>query len=154
MDSRRPSWPSLVRHLAWIGAAWGLGGCSGSSSSSSAPATFTEVYEQVLGPQCGQMCHMPNGSGVTLGMLDLSTQTTAFNALVEVAAAGSACAGKNVVRVIPGNVDQSLLAEKIDPKLFQSMNVCGSPMPLDENALPQTQIDEVESWIAAGAKND
>jgi len=152
MHSRRPSWLSLVRGVAWVGAAGSLVGCSSSSSSPSAAPTFTDVYQQILGPQCGAGCHMPGASGVTQGMLDLSSQTTAYNALFEVAAAGSACAGKGT-RVIPGNVDQSVLAEKIDPKLFPNLD-CGGLMPLGGATLSQSDIDEVESWIAAGAKND
>lgn len=156
-------WLAVVGALAACGGSTSTAGTSstssestssstGSSSSSSAPATFTEVYQQVLGPQCGVGCHRPNENGVTLGMLDMSSQATAYSNLFEVAAAGSACAGKGT-RVIAGNADQSVLAEKIDPKLFPSLD-CGSPMPLDANPLPQSQIDEVESWIAAGAMNN
>lgn len=130
-------------------------GTATSGSSSSGPAaTFTQVYNDVLGPSCGTVCHMPGGVGVQTGLLDMSSKATAYTMLFEVSAMGTpnGCAGKGV-RVVPGNVDSSVLAEKVDPKLFPALN-CGAIMPLDEPNLPQNQITEIESWIAAGAMNN
>jgi hypothetical protein len=181
MHFLRPSMLALVGGLGWIGAvsfaSTSVVGCSGgsgesngngsdsgsessssqsgsSSSSSGSAPTFTQVYADILGPQCGAVCHLAGGPGVTIGMLDMSTQTNAFNNLVEVNAMGApnGCAGKGV-RVVPGHPDESILAEKVDPTLFSSLN-CGVLMPQGGATLPESQIMEIENWITAGAPNN
>jgi hypothetical protein len=129
---------------------------SGSTSSSS-QVTFTQVYGDVLGMQCGPVCHYPGGPGVVTGKLDMSTQAVAYQNLVgdgggvEAMGAPDGCAGDGI-RVVPGKPDASVLAEKVDPKLFPSLG-CGQMMPLG-GSLPQSQIVEIESWIMAGALNN
>jgi len=49
--------------------------------------TFTNVYANVIGVRCTG-CHRPGGSGVTVGMLDMSTQAAAYTNLVGVTSAG------------------------------------------------------------------
>jgi hypothetical protein len=124
--------------------------CGGGGSSSSTPPTFTQVYTDVLGPQCGTQCHNPGGIGFTEGMLDMSTQSLAFDNLVNVPAAGSACAGKGV-RVAPGMPDGSIMYLKASD---EDPAPCGAKMPFGSNGLPSAQSDEVKAWITAGAPND
>jgi hypothetical protein len=125
-----------------------LGCGSGSSGSgSSPPPTWTQVYSDIIGPTCAMPCHNPNGPGVMYGMLDMSTQQTAYMNLVNVMAAGTKCAGKGT-RIVPGMPDMSILylkASDDDPA------PCGNKMPDGTNGLAAAQSDEIQAWIAAGA---
>jgi hypothetical protein len=51
--------------------------------------TFTNVYSSIIGARCVG-CHKPGSSGVTTGMLDMSSQATAYANLVGVASDGGA----------------------------------------------------------------
>jgi len=52
----------------------------------------------------------------------------------------------NLMRVNPGNADQSYIVQKI-----QGNAAVGGRMPLGQAALPQDRIDLIRSWIASGA---
>jgi hypothetical protein len=148
---------AFIIALATAGAA--LAGCSssdntpsGSSSSSTsngsaAVPTFTEVYTQIISVNC-LGCHVPGQIGVTHGMLDMSSQSTAYTDLVGVMAAGSACSGMGT-RVVAGDPTTSLLYEKVS-----GTQPCGSRMPLDGNPLSTSDIAEIHDWIAGGALDD
>jgi hypothetical protein len=124
--------------------------------------TFTNVYANVLSPRCIS-CHRPGGSGVNAGMLDMSTQATAYANLVGVTSAGTGagtsgvtCATAALPRVAAGNAVGSLLFNKVNSKLAATLAACGSPMPLPGSAaaLTQAQVDLIAGWIDAGALND
>jgi hypothetical protein len=124
--------------------------------------TFTNMYTNVIASRCTS-CHQPGRSGVTVGMLDMSTPAVAYASLVGVAAAGTGagtsgvtCASAMSTRVVPGNTVASLLFNKVNSKLLGVNPVCGSPMPLPATAAPLTaaQVDLIGAWIAAGAMND
>jgi hypothetical protein len=126
------------------------GGASGSAADSGPPPTWTQVYNDIISPTCAMPCHNPTGVGGQMGKLDMSTKDTAYTNLVNVAAAGVACAGKGT-RVIPGMPDMSIMylkASNDDP------TPCGGKMPLGSNGLPADKADELKAWIVAGAKND
>ncbi len=53
---------------------------------------------------------------------------------------------RTLLRVNPGNPDQSYIVQKI-----QGTAAVGGRMPLGQAALPQDRIDLIRSWIAAGA---
>jgi hypothetical protein len=112
-------------------------------------ATFTMVYGDIIMPICVQ-CHNPNGIGVSMGHLDMSTKAAAFTDLVNVEAMGIACGGMGT-RIVPGNADNSILYKKVDPA---QGSPCGSKMPLGLTPLTTAQADEIESWINGGALND
>jgi hypothetical protein len=116
-----------------------------------APAapTFTQVYTDIISPICVQ-CHNPNGIGVSMGHLDMSTKAAAFTDLVGVSAMGTACGGMGT-RVVAGNAANSILFKKIDPN---QGSPCGSKMPLGLTPLTEAQATEIEDWINAGALND
>jgi hypothetical protein len=126
--------------------------------------TFTNVYTMIIGPRCTD-CHRPGGSGVTVGMLDMSTQATAYANLVGVPAqgigpgtSGIACASAMppLIRVVPGDAAASLLFNKIYSKHAGIDPLCGSPMPLPPTAPPLTEaeINLIALWINAGAPNN
>jgi hypothetical protein len=114
-----------------------------------AATTFTQVYNDIISPIC-VACHNPNGIGVSMGHLDMSTRAAAFADLVNVEAAGIACGGMGT-RVIPGNANGSIMFEKIDPG---TPPPCGSKMPLGLPELSAAQAGEIQSWINGGALND
>ena len=114
-----------------------------------AASTFTQVYTDIISPICVQ-CHNPQGIGVTMGKLDMSTKAAAFTDLVGVAAMGTGCGGMGT-RVVAGNAADSILFKKIDPN---QGSPCGSKMPLGLTPLTDAQANEIESWINAGAMNN
>ncbi len=133
------------------GGGYGYGSPSPTTAppSTSAPATWTQVYTDIISPSCAS-CHSPTGIGGESGKLDMSSQPAAYTNLFDVAAAGSACSGKGT-RVTPKSAATSILYLKIsttDP------SPCGSKMPLTGPALSQAEVDEIASWINAGAMND
>jgi len=124
--------------------------------------TFTNVYANVIGARCTG-CHRPGGSGVTVGMLDMSTQAAAFANLVGVNSAGIGagtsgvtCVSIAVPRVSAGSATGSLIYNKVASKLAGTPPPCGSPMPLPATAAPltQAQVDLIGAWINAGALNN
>ena len=124
--------------------------------------TFTNVYANVIGARCTG-CHRPGGGGLTVGMLDMSTQAKAYANLVGVVSAGTGagtsgvtCASAAVPRVAAGNSAGSLLYNKVASKLAGVSPACGSPMPLPGTAaaLTQAQVDLIASWIDGGALNN
>jgi mono/diheme cytochrome c family protein len=124
--------------------------------------TFTNVYANVIGARCTG-CHRPGAGGVTVGMLDMSTQAAAYTNMVGVASAGTGagtsgitCASIAMPRVAAGNATGSLLFNKVSSKVTGMLAACGSPMPLPATATPltQAQVDLIAAWIGAGAMND
>jgi hypothetical protein len=126
--------------------------------------TFTNVYASIIGVRCIG-CHRPGGSGVTVGMLDMSTQPAAYANLVGVFAqgigagtSGMTCASvmPPLVRVAPSSSAGSLLFNKVHSKLTMTPAPCGSPMPLPATATPLTaaEVNLIAAWIDAGALNN
>jgi len=126
--------------------------------------TFTNVYADIIGVRCIG-CHRPGGGGFTVGMLDMSSQATAYGNLVGVNAmgvgagtSGVTCASVTppLVRVTPGDSANSLIFNKTHSKLVGVLAPCGSPMPLPATATPLTaaEVDLIAAWINAGALNN
>ncbi|HSR98631.1 MAG TPA: hypothetical protein VLM79_16355 [Kofleriaceae bacterium] len=126
--------------------------------------TFTNVYASIIGVRCIG-CHRPGGGGVTVGMLDMSTQAAAYTNLVNVNAAGIGAGTSGItcasvmpplVRVTPSDSANSLLFNKVHSKLVATPAPCGSPMPLPATAVPlkQAEVDLIAAWIDAGAMNN
>ena len=111
-----------------------------------APATFTAVYTEVLGPTC-RTCHQPGGIG---SFQDFSSQAVAYGALVGVKASGPSCGSSGQTRVVPGNASGSLLYQKVS----ESSPPCGAMMPLGGPPLTSAQVTLIEDWIKSGAQND
>lgn len=121
-----------------------LGACASDDGGQGAPATFTEVYDEILFPRCAEsICH-----GGAAGELDLTTRDGAYLALVGVQAAGPQCMSSGMVRVAPGDPDASLLYDKLS-----STPSCGERMPIG-TPLTDAELARIASWIAAGAPND
>jgi hypothetical protein len=169
-----PNTPAMVTIAVSVSPS--AGGCTTTTSESVtvtcdvlAP-TFTNVYADVIGARCTG-CHQPGKSGVTTGMLDMSTQAKAYADLVGVPAmgvgagsSGVTCASLGVaatsdaspplLRVAPGDAADSLIFDKVSSKVLGTNPPCGSPMPSAGAALTQPQVDLIQAWIAAGAPNN
>jgi hypothetical protein len=114
-------------------------------------ATLTEVYAGIIAPICAlPACH--GSTSAPTGSLDLTTQAAAFANLVNQPAGGppppSGCGGTGQIRVVPGDAMGSLLWTKVN-----ATQTCGVPMPF-LSPLAQEQIDQIASWINAGAMNN
>jgi len=121
----------------------------GDGGGGGAPATFTQIYTDIIAKQCVE-CHQPGQIGVTDGMLDMSTQATAFTNLVNADSTGEACNGKGK-RVTPGDADKSIFYLKVSD---DDPSPCGEKMPFGLPPLTGAESDEIEGWINAGAMND
>jgi hypothetical protein len=131
---------------------------AGSGGASTGP-TFTRVWNEILMLKgcTGEYCH---GSG--MGGLMLKSKRIAYDALVNIPAAGPACAGKGGTRVKPGMPDMSLLLDKIS----HTTPSCGEIMPVGVKLAPncistmptvcttEAELALVRDWIMAGAKDD
>jgi hypothetical protein len=132
--------------------ACGSGGSEPGAGASGAPATtdgaatiakvtFTEVYDQVFKGSCLN-CH--TGFIGQFNGLDVSTQSAAYANMVN--KSSSRCRGETLV--VPGHAGSSLLYLKV------TSPPCGSLMPQNGPALPQSSIDLIKNWIDEGAPND
>ncbi|MDB4988718.1 MAG: hypothetical protein JWN04_3896 [Myxococcaceae bacterium] len=114
-------------------------------------ATFTQIYAalfpELTNARCN-FCHSMRASDTSNGKLSVgTTQAAAYVALVGPSSSSTECSGMPLV--VPGDPEASLLLLKlIEPP------PCGSRMPLGGAALSEAQLEQVRSWIAAGAKND
>ncbi len=106
-----------------------------------ANVTFTEVYDQVLNGSC-MSCH--TGIIGQFDGLDMSTKATAYANTVN--KSSSRCTRETLV--VPGHAESSLLYLKV------TSPPCGSLMPQNAPALPQSSIDLIKTWIDEGAPND
>src|SRR5579871_6745000 len=111
-----------------------------------AATTLTQVQQTVFTPICSG-CH--NGSQPASGALPGSQNLAAghsFTSLVGVASHEQ----PTILRVKPGDPANSYLIQKLEG----TTGISGSRMPLGGPFLDQTTIDQIKSWIAAGAPND
>lgn len=107
-------------------------------------ATLTQLQGAIFTPICS-VCH--NGSGAALpGSMNLSTAGASFAALVNVASEQQ----PTVLRVSPNNPDASYLVRKLEG----DASITGVRMPQGGPFLDQATIDQVRSWISAGAQNN
>ena len=147
------SWLRGARGLAFA-SLLAASGCSSAGTSPTADppgATFSAVYPMLFpadtAPKCN-FCHSMPASDISNGLLHLGTdKETAYVALVGKAALGSKC--KDRPLVVAGQPDMSLLVQK-----FAANPPCGEQMPQGGAPLTDAQVEQVRSWIAAGAKDD
>lgn len=103
-------------------------------------ATLASVQANVFNPGC-VVCHA--GASAPLGLrLD---SANAFTNLVGVPSRQQS----SVLRVAPGNPDQSYLVQKLEGTAAE-----GQQMPLGGPPVPQATIDFVRQWITDGALPD
>jgi len=109
-----------------------------------AAATLSQVQASVFGPICSG-CH--TGVGATLpGVQNLTTAANSFASLVGVASIEQPA----LMRVKPGDAANSYLIQKLEG----APGITGARMPFGGPYLPQATIDQIKSWINAGAANN
>lgn len=105
--------------------------------------TFYAVYYEILRPTCGiPFCHL------TPGYFTVATPELAYQTLVNAPATSDACRSTGLMRVAPGQPDQSLLYLKI------TNPPCGKQMPLSfgtSTPLDPRKIEQIREWILRGA---
>jgi hypothetical protein len=117
----------------------GGGGAAGGSTA--AAVSFSDIYTGILATGCS--CH--NGGA---GGLDLATRNIAYANLVGVPS--SSCLGEQ--RVVPGDAEASVLFHAL---AHTALGLCDVPtMPRSGAQLSAAQIDQLQAWITAGARDD
>ena len=111
-------------------------------------ATFAkDIQKKIFDTTCAtEFCH---GANAASAGLDLSAGAAIAN-LVDVPAAAQGAKDAHLLRVAPGDPDDSFLMLKIEPHLGPNEGV---PMPLVGGPLPASDIDTIRRWIAAGASD-
>lgn len=110
---------------------------------------WPSIYEHVIATSCVS-CHGPEiPSQLEASALDMRDADVAYESLVGVPAAGSACSGETLLRVEPNDPDASLLFRKVAP----TADLCGSPMPIG-GMLDAEQVEAIRQWIAMGAARE
>ena len=118
------------------------GGGSGSSSSAPPPLepTLASIQANIFTPTCAVSgCHSGPGAILQLRLDD----GFSYGSLVNV----PAMSGSGLVRVIPGDADNSFLIQKLE-----GTQAVGGRMPLNGPYFQQVTIDVVRQWIDQGAQ--
>ena len=101
--------------------------------------TLAELQTEIFGSICSE-CHI--GSGAPQG-LRLDSEQNSFDFLVNV----TANEAPGLLRVNPGNPDDSYLVQKIEG----APTIVGGQMPLNRDPLTPEQRNKVRAWISNGA---
>lgn len=109
--------------------------------------TFSAIYDEILAQSCAlAFCH------AGADFLTITGKDQAYGALVNAQAKGPKCASSGLKLVDPGHPETSLLYLKV------TSPPCGSKMPLlygdASGSLDPMQIDQIKTWIEAGAPYD
>ncbi|MGH8237058.1 MAG: CHRD domain-containing protein [Steroidobacteraceae bacterium] len=106
--------------------------------------TLAQLQSTIFTPRCSG-CHSGAGNALP-GSMNLSSAAGSFAALVNVSSEEQPA----VLRVRPNNPDSSYLVRKLEG----AAGISGGRMPLGGPFLDQATIDQVRSWITAGAANN
>lgn len=110
---------------------------------------WSAIYRDVIQPLCGVSCHGPTPPNfIEESGLDLSTKDRAYAALIAEPAKGRECAGMGTL-IVPGNSNDSLFMDKLEPK-----PLCGDPMPSLGLTLDPSILEVLAEWIDRGAPDD
>jgi hypothetical protein len=125
-----------------------LSGCAGNgpAPSGAGSSSFDQIQQAIFTPHClSGGCH--NGTD-RAGNLVLAAGSSYAN-LVNVAPFNTAAQAMGLLRVVPGQPDQSFLYIKLT---LPGAGALGSPMPLI-GSLSAADIEQVRLWIMDGAPN-
>ena len=112
---------------------------TGTGGTTTLTADFQSIQDNVFTPIC-TACHI--GAGAPEGLqLDAAHS---YAALVSVSSAEQ----PTVMRVAPGNPDNSYIIRKLQG----TAGISGAQMPFGGPYLPQSTINVIKQWIAAGAQ--
>lgn len=116
-------------------------------------ATFSEVYAALFPantPAKCDSCHSQPASLISNGGLHLGAdgdREAAYQVLLSGTSISKLCTG--LAFVVPGHPETSLFYSKVT-----ATPPCGERMPLGGGALPANEVGMIQSWIAAGARDD
>ncbi len=113
-------------------------------SNTVAATTLTTIQANVFGPICSG-CHSGVGSALP-GVQNLTTSANSFAALVGV----NSIEQPTIKRVAAGDPTNSYLIQKLEG----AAGISGVQMPKGGPPLDQATIDQIKSWITAGAANN
>jgi uncharacterized protein (TIGR03118 family) len=105
-----------------------------------AAVTLAQLQTDIFTPRCAS-CHTGIGGSLP-GSMNLTSAAESFAALVNVPSENEPA----FMRVLPGNPEDSYIIHKLE-----GTQTVGSRMPLGGPFLDQATIDQVKSWIQAGA---
>ncbi len=106
--------------------------------------TLAQLQSTIFTPRCSG-CHSGVG-GALPGSMNLTSAAASFAALVNVASVEQPA----VFRVQPNSPDNSYLVRKLEG----APGISGERMPLGGPFLNQAALDQVRSWISAGAADN
>jgi len=111
-----------------------------------AAVSFAQIQDEIFTPRCAVViCH---DSASRSGSLVLE-EGASFDDLVGVEPSTPAARDAGMLRVDPGDPDNSFLVIKLE--LPQATIELGSPMPLIGDRLSDSEIQLIRDWIAQGA---
>jgi uncharacterized protein (TIGR03118 family) len=103
-------------------------------------ATLAQLQANIFTPRCSG-CH--NGVGIVLpGVMNLTSAANSHASLVNV----TSLQEPTIKRVLPGNPNNSYIIQKLE-----GTQTVGAQMPFGGPFLDQATIDQVRTWIQAGA---
>ena len=103
--------------------------------------TLQSIQTNIFGPICAQAgCHV--GASAQQGLM-LDSVANSFEDLVEI----ESTEAPSILRVDPGNPDNSYLVHKIEGR----STIVGAQMPLNQPALSGPQIEAIRTWTQNGA---
>lgn len=141
----------IANIVAWIEAgAPETGPPPGGSPPPTGPSgpAFSEVQSEVFDVSCvSSACH---DDGTRAGGLSLSGASS-YDAIVGVEPTTATAAADGLLLVAPSEPDRSFLLSKVTGELAPGD---GALMPLTGGALPDSSIQLIRDWIAAGALRD
>jgi len=122
--------------------------CPGPEPTPTIAPTLTAIQANIFTPSCNfSSCHS-NGSAA--GGLVLASGTS-FAKLVNVVSQQTAAKNQGLLRVKPGDPDNSFLMIKLKAVLNASY---GAHMPDIAQQLSDAQLTTISNWITLGAQND
>ncbi|MFO0464036.1 MAG: hypothetical protein ACK5YU_07520 [Burkholderiales bacterium] len=114
-----------------------------------APSSFARIQQKVFAPSCNS-CHTAGNAFATQSGLVLD-ETVAYRNLRNASVKNSMAVVHGMKQVVPRDLENSLLYQKLllwDPTRPQHF---GSPMPLGSTSLTVGQLEFIKRWIEAGA---
>ncbi len=139
-----------MRRTLWIlPALLALPACSGEAPEApqpEAPAGEQSLFKAEVAPLLAARCATCHLTGAEAGNLSMIPART-IESLVGVKAKGAS----KLVRVVPGDPDNSYLMMKLEGTHVEHGGT-GAKMPFGAPPLKPEQIDLIRQWIAEGAK--
>ncbi|MGH0037331.1 MAG: hypothetical protein ACQGVK_20080 [Myxococcota bacterium] len=120
-----------------------IGVCKGEAFASTYDAIQDVIFDSPVYKCTNDICH---DSVDPAGELDLSAGVS-FDNLIDVASD----ADPDQVRIFPGDIEKSLLYQKLLAKLDDEVEIPGSPMPVGGSKISEAHLEGLADWVRSGA---